>query len=264
MRRCLLFLVIMALLYTVGTQVVCRAAQFSDIRLDVSSLQGEHLNYRLYWGFIPAATASLTVTKSGDNCLKFDLYAQTLPVVRWIYPVRDVVTSVVTVPGPVPVHYHKDSKEGWRARKIVDVVFKDGMCFYYRDGRLKKKLKLNGVVQDPLSAFFVFRMMNFKHSPVDIRMTDGKRIVTGKIYVLGKQIITTPAGTFKTIVIQPKLHGLKGVFEKSPHSKVLVWLTDDKWRIPVQMQSKVIVGHFIAKLVSAKLAPGERLCTVAK
>ncbi len=215
---------------------------------------GERLQYKIYWGFIHAADAELSVEQLATNKIKFYMWAKTAPVVRWIYPAKDVVCSTVKVPGPQPIHYHKDSKEGWHPRKIIDVIFKNKRCFYYKDKKLKNTLILNNIVQDPLSAFFVFRCLKFSHSPVHIMITDGKHIVQGEIYVLGRQIITTPAGKFKTILIEPRLHGLRGVFRKSPNAKILVWLTDDKWHIPVKMKSKVIVGHFVAELTSYHLS----------
>ncbi len=223
----------------------------------VEKFVGEQLQYKIYWGFIYAADAGLNVNKINKKMVKFCLWAKTAPVVKWIYPARDVVCSTVIIPGPKPIHYHKDSKEGWRSRKIIDVIFKNNKCFYYKNKKLKNILEIKNPVQDPLSAFFVFRCLDFSHSPVHIMMTDGKHIVQGEIYVLGKQTITTPAGKFKTILIEPKLYGLKGIFEKSPNAKILVWLTDDKWRIPVKMSSKVIVGHFCAELVSYKLKETE-------
>jgi len=218
---------------------------------------GEELHYKIYWGFIHAATAGLSVQKINNNKIKLYLWAKTAPVVKWIYPARDIVYSIVNIKGPKPLHYHKDSKEGWHPRRIIDVIFRDNKCFYYKNKKLKNILDIKQGVQDPLSAFFVFRCLDFSHSPIHIMMTDGRHIVDGEIYVLGRQIVTTPAGRFKTILIEPKLHGLRGVFRKSPDAKILVWLTDDKWHIPVKMQSKVIVGHFVAELVSAKFSNRE-------
>ncbi len=224
----------------------------------VEKFVGEKLHYKIYWGFIHAADAGLCVQQLNSNKIKLYLWAKTTPVVRWIYPARDIVYSIVEIPGPKPLHYHKDSKEGWYPQKAIDVIFKHNKCFYYKNKKLKNSLTLRGIIQDPLSAFFVFRCLDFSHSPVHIMMTDGKHIVNGEIYVLGRQIITTPAGEFRTILIEPKLHGLRGVFRKSPDARILVWLTDDKWHIPVKMRSKVIVGHFSAELTSYKLPPLEQ------
>jgi len=220
----------------------------------VEKFVGEKLQYKIYWSVIHAANAGLSVERLDHNKVRLKLWAKTAPVVKWIYPATDLVYSIVKVPGPIPIHYHKDSKEGWHPRTIIDVLFKNNKCIYYKDKKLKNVLMLKGDVQDPLSAFFVFRCLNFSHSPVHIMMTDGRHIVNGEIYVLGRQVVTTPAGKFKTILIEPRLHGLKGVFRKSPDAKILVWLTDDKWHIPVKMTSKVIVGHFTAELVSYSLS----------
>ena len=68
-------------------------------------------------------------------------------------------------------------------------------------------------------------------------------------WVLDRVVVKTPAGTFNTVRIEPKIEGVGGVFKKSPGARVLIWLTDDRWRRPVKLQSKVVVGHFTAELV---------------
>jgi len=50
--------------------------------------------------------------------------------------------------------------------------------------------------------------------------------------------------------VEPKMEGLTGVFQKSPKARILVWLTDDKRRLPVRLKSEVIVGAFTAQVTA--------------
>jgi hypothetical protein len=43
-----------------------------------------------------------------------------------------------------------------------------------------------------------------------------------------------------------------GVFQKSPGAKLQIWVTADEWRLPVKIESKVVVGSFSAELDSVE------------
>ena len=64
----------------------------------------------------------------------------------------------------------------------------------------------------------------------------------------GREEVRVPAGTFRTIRIEPHIEKIGGVFAKSPGARLFIWVTDDAWRRPVKMESEVAVGSFIAEL----------------
>ena len=59
------------------------------------------------------------------------------------------------------------------------------------------------------------------------------------IKVLRRETITVPAGTFKTVVLQPTFQ-TKGIFSKNGQAEV--WISDDQHKIMVQMKSKLSFG----------------------
>src|SRR6188508_2888985 len=59
------------------------------------------------------------------------------------------------------------------------------------------------------------------------------------IKVLRRETITVPAGTFKTVVLQPTFQS-KGIFSKNGQAEV--WISDDAHKIMVQMKSKLSFG----------------------
>ena len=67
--------------------------------------------------------------------------------------------------------------------------------------------------------------------------------------VLGREVVETPAGKFKCVVIEPKLKA-GGIFKNK--GRLVIWLTDDERRMPVLMKSKVAIGSISATLVEAK------------
>ena len=73
------------------------------------------------------------------------------------------------------------------------------------------------------------------------------KVRTGKV-----EKIWVPAGTYKAIGTVPEMKDLSGVFKKSPDGVLRIWYSADSLKIPVKISSKVIVGSFNARLVSAE------------
>jgi hypothetical protein len=53
-------------------------------------------------------------------------------------------------------------------------------------------------------------------------------------------------------LVEPDLKHVGGVFKKSKNAKLRIWVTADARRIPVKIESEVIVGSFVGELVSAE------------
>lgn len=215
------------------------------------SLIGEKLSFDVRWGIIPAATASLEVAAEGEGSLKFKAKARTLKYIDSIYPLRNDLESIVTLPDLQVQSYGENSREGRSKQRETRVNFdvSAGVADYFKDGKKNKTLKIPPEVQDPLSCLYAYRAIALPNdAEVQLTISDGKKVVKGTVVVLRRETVETPAGTFKTVVVEPRVEGIGGIFRKSPGARVLVWLTDDEWRTPVKLKSKVVVGHFTAEL----------------
>ncbi|MEP6781978.1 MAG: DUF3108 domain-containing protein [Gemmatimonadaceae bacterium] len=71
-----------------------------------------------------------------------------------------------------------------------------------------------------------------------------------KIFVARRETVKTPAGTFKTIVLQPKIKAA-GIFGEK--SKAEVYITDDSTRMMVKLTSDLTVGSINLFLTKYKL-----------
>lgn len=217
----------------------------------LSSLAGERLEFKVRWGVLPAAKASLEVLDAGNGRLRLKARARTRAYIDAVFPVRDRIESIVLLPGPRVLRFQRDTREGWGDSRHVDVIFDPelGTAKYFRDGEHRKTLLVPPGIQDPLSVFYAYRTLDL---PADedayLDITDGKKIVTGVVKILGRERVKTPAGSFATVIVEPMIEGIGGVFKKSPGARILIWLTDDAWRRPVKLQSEVIVGAFTAEL----------------
>ncbi|MBE0617157.1 MAG: DUF3108 domain-containing protein [Proteobacteria bacterium] len=218
----------------------------------LASLQGETLEFSVRWGPLPAATASLAVLPAGDGVVKFRASARTLAYIDTVYPVRDQIESTVRLLGPAVLRYRKIAKDGWGKSREDEIRFDDtlGLARAFRNGNPRKTLLVPPGVQDPLSCFYAYRALDLPGDEVArLDITDGSRLVTGTVAVLKRETVQTPAGTFRTVLVEPRIEGIGGVFRKSPNARILIWLTDDGWRRPVKLQSEVAVGSFTAELI---------------
>jgi len=57
--------------------------------------------------------------------------------------------------------------------------------------------------------------------------------------------------TYDTFLVEHDLKDIGGVFEKSKNAKLKIWVIADTHRIPIKIKSKVILGSFVAELISA-------------
>ena len=104
-------------------------------------------------------------------------------------------------------------------------------------------------VHDIFSAFFFARTVDYE------TMGAGDSILLFNYYrdkyyelmirVLGRQELEVEAGTFRTIVVEPIVKE-GGLFKSE--GRIVIWLTDDEVKIPVRVNTKVVIGSIDSEL----------------
>ncbi len=218
---------------------------------------GEHLVFELKWAFIPAGEAELKVLPikeiNGSPAYHFVMTARSNSFVDNFYKVRDRIDAFVDLNMNGSVLYIKKQREG-HTKRDVEVTFdqENLTAVYKRKGKKKEEIKIAPGTFDPLSVFFYSRTIDIsKGMQIRKAVSDGKRIVIGKANVVKQEKIKVPAGEFDTYLLEPELENIGGVFEKSKDAKIQIWVTADKHRIPVKIESSVSVGRFKGELISA-------------
>ncbi|MBM3919225.1 MAG: DUF3108 domain-containing protein [Sphingomonadales bacterium] len=205
---------------------------------------GEYLRYRLHYGFVDAGVGELKVMEEpvvmqGQPCYHIVATGTTTRSFDWIYRVRDRYESYVTLGGMVPLLFKRDIYEGGFA-------YRDAYSFDHNARRATSDGKQYVVpenVQDVVSAFYTARSLDFSQA------------VAGQIFELplfldhelhrfifrfkGRKTISTDAGTFRALVFMPVV--MKGrVF--SSQDDLVVYISDDANKIPLQIKAKILVG----------------------
>jgi len=229
---------------------------------------GEELSFKIRYGFIKAGTAKMKVFEKngedGKRLYHLQTTARSLKAFDWIYKVEDVVNSFVDYTYFYPVRFEKKLREGgYKADLFTDYVHDDSLAVvefirYHDDMKVRKRqkyeVKIPPYVQDILSSLYYVRTQELEvGQPVYITNHEKKKIYDMEVLVHRREIIEVEAGKFMCIVVEPVVRG-EGLFKKE--GSLQVWLTDDDRKIPVQMQSEIVVGHITSELVEIRGVDG--------
>jgi len=221
---------------------------------------GEKLTFKIRYGFIRAGTATMSVlseTELGRHPVyQIQTTARSASSFSWIYKVEDVVYSYIDKYGLFSWRFEKKLREGsYKFDLIANYSPEDSLVTvenirYDDDMKVKKKekfeVKTPPFVRDVLAAFYFVRNMDLDvGKSVFMSNHDSKKIYNLEVKVYKREVLEVEAGTFRTLFIEPLLQG-EGIFKQKGRLKV--WLTDDEYKIPVQMTSEVIVGHITTEL----------------
>lgn len=218
---------------------------------------GEKLTFELKWSFLSVGEATLEIlpvrTINATPSYHFKLTAKTYPFIDLFYKIRDRIDAFADTDMTHSVFYKKAQLEGSTHRDIVvDFDWHKKVARYSNFGKDKIEIPLLNGAFDPLSAFYYVRTLDMAVGKVIERpVTDGKKSVVGRVRIVKRESIVIAKQKYDTFLIEPELKHVGGVFEKSKNAKIRVWVTADRWKIPVKLQSKVVVGSFTGTLQSA-------------
>lgn len=210
--------------------------------------RGETLHFSLSWLGMTGGQARMSVEPRQDGHIRIESIAESNSFFSRIYPVRDAIESLVTADTFSTVRFEKTLRERNRRKNELTVIDRQ------RQVALRKgtEIPVPHPVFDPLSTIYYLRTLE---------LTPGKKhyftlLADGKVYtlqadVLYRETIQTPAGSFKTVVVEPKMrHG--GIF-RDENNRMVIWFSDDERRIPVRIRSYLAVGNITASLQSSAL-----------
>ncbi|MGF1449853.1 MAG: DUF3108 domain-containing protein [Opitutales bacterium] len=215
----------------------------------------ERLFYDLKWEALKVGEALMTVEGpeeiNGVQCYHLTMQIRTDPVIDLVYKVRTRIEGWTTLNMERTLLYTKRQQEG-KTNRDVRVTFDwDGRTAHYTNWNRPHKpaLDLTSDVFDPISAVYFFRTLNLTPGQnYQVPLTDGKKWIDGSIDALRYESVEVPLGKFDTVLVEPEVGDAGGVFKKSPDAAVYIWMSRDRYNIPVKMASSVVVGDFSAEL----------------
>lgn len=215
---------------------------------------GEKVTYTVFYAvagiYVNAGTATFTNTlETLNNKPVYHIVGEgnTNSSYDWIYKVRDKYESYIDTATMQPLKFVRNVNEGGY-KKYQNVTFnKTANTAVTNDG----VFKVPACVQDVVSSVFYARNVDFSKLKVNDRIAFSmfldNEIHEMYIRYLGKEVVKTKYGKFNTIKFKPLL--IKGtIFDGG--EKMVVWVTDDANRIPVRIESPIIVGKVKIDMMS--------------
>lgn len=212
---------------------------------------GERFVYNVRYGPIHAGTAMMEVAEAvnynGHKTFRIKSFAKSSKFFSPFFKVDDRVESIMDFYGLFSHHFEKHLKEGsYRADRFVDFDQKNRLAYEGAD-----TIPVPEFVLDALASLYYIRTLDLKvGNSVFINNYSDKKNYALEVKVLKKEEVKVPAGRFFCVVVEPILQA-SGIFKHE--GKLKVWLTDDKYKIPVKMKSKVAVGSITTELKSYTL-----------
>ena len=207
---------------------------------------GEEVVFHVYYAvagiYVNAGTAVFTSTletMNGKPVYHVVGDGKTNSSYEWIYKVRDKYESYIDTATLQPLKFIRNVNEGGY-KKYENVTFnRAANTAVTNDG----VYKVPDCVQDVLSAVYYARNIDFTKYKVDDKipfiMFLDNEVTDMYIRYLGKETVKTKYGKFNAIKFKPLL--IKGtIFEGG--EKMVVWVSDDANRIPLRIESAIVVG----------------------
>lgn len=213
---------------------------------------GEKLTFRIHYGFVDAGEAVLEVKDSpysfdGRKAYHIVGTGRSLGAFNWVFKVRDRYETYMDKEGLFPYRFIRDISEGGYT-KHQDYTFspKKRAVRTHRE----REYATPEFVQDMVSSFFYARTLDYSNAkPGDIFTIT--TFVDNEIYPLkikykGTEEVKMREGKFRCMRFVPVVQ--EGRIFKTEED-MSVWITDDKNKIPILVQSKILVGSIKMEMV---------------
>ena len=205
---------------------------------------GERLRYAMTILGVGAGEVVLWAAddqSEGRPAYRLEMTIATNDAFSRLFLVRDRLTSWVDPQTLSSLCFHKHTVEGGREREET-IAFDLDRRFARRGDKV---IPLALPAFDTLSSVFLLRTLELGGPRTVSIPVVSKDAFTLTVVIRGRETVVTPAGTFATIRVEPKSPGENLV---GKGKNLILWLTDDERRLPVQIKSRLAVGTLIGKL----------------
>ena len=211
--------------------------------------EGEKLTFDLNYGFVTAGIAVMEIPRikriSGREAYHIVFEVNSVPSFDMFYKVRDRYETYLDIEGLFPWRFEQHIREGGYTRDF-------SAFFDQRKGKAKTsegEYEIPLYVNDIVSAFYYARTFDYSDMEVDdlvhLQNFYKDRVYDLDVKFLGKETIEVPAGKFDCIIVEPLVKE-GGLFKHE--GNIIVWLTDDEFKLPVKVRTKIVIGYVEAKL----------------
>ena len=227
--------------------------------------RGEKLTYKAYYdailtGEVVAGSCVFEIKEEDKKINNRSTYhieaiGKTKGAFNWFFKVIDRYETYLDVFSLAPWLFIRRVDEGGYIIN-QDVTFnqhKNVAYFVDNKNSRSSSVPTPAFVQDLLSAIYYCRTFDVENMDANeefkIKFLLDDTVYSTRVVFLGRETINTSVGKVKCIKIKPQV--LTGNVFKDPYPVVL-WVSDDKNKIPILAESEILVGKVKMELIDYK------------
>lgn len=249
MKYNLLFILLLAFTNNIFAQTSFRKIENQAFK------RGEKLKYRIHYGFIDAAIATIEITDEKKQFANRNTYhvvgiGQSKGSFDFFFKIRDRYETYIDEEAILPWFF---------GRRVDEGGYKISQDYIFLHQQNKVNVGNNKYIdvwqhtQDMLSGFYLARTMDLSNAKLNQLFTV-PTIVDGEMYNLqikfkGKETIKCDWGKIRCLKFVPVLQ--KGRIFKHEED-MIVWLSDDKNHIPIRAKADILFGSLKMDLIDFK------------
>jgi hypothetical protein len=203
----------------------------------------ENLQYTIEWRLIAAGKAHLSWSAAGANGYRTNLQLESAGLVSRFFKVNDEYTSALD-DGLCAHSSFLKTHEGNRQRETRITFDTARRKASYLERDVVKNTVLTSsetdippCVCDIVGGLYRMRTLNLEIGQTSqVPMSDGKKSAMVRVDSQRRETVKTPAGTYKTVRYEAYLFN-NVIYRRA--GRVYIWLTDDRRRLPVQIQVRL-------------------------
>ena len=218
---------------------------------DLLRAKREKLSYLITLYGIPVGNATLEAKNAGGE-LRITATAHSNDVISTLYPVDNWAETRVMAGNYILTRIRQ--QEGtYRSDIGFTICLPQRNVFWIN--RLSKGVANYAIesndVMDVITGFYSLRTRDLAvGSTVVLHLFDSNEFAATSVHVVRRERVVLPGfRTMETLVIKPELQ-TEGLFRK--RGELLIWLTDDEFKVPVRLETTIALGKVTAELVSAE------------
>ncbi len=208
--------------------------------------------YAVEWRLWNAGNATMRMEPMANGERRIVGAGDSIGAVALLYHVHDHFEAFLDSRTFCSTHISKHIEEGLRrVESITRFDYARGKAVLNQTNLKSKDTKqvehdIPGCVSDVLSAVYYGGSLPLAAgASYQFPINDGGDTVNVDLQVEAREEIKTPAGTFRTVRVQP--HAVEGLLKKK--GQIWIWYTDDASHMPVQMRARLFWGTLTFRLV---------------
>lgn len=216
---------------------------------------GEHIEFRVHYGFINAAEAIVDVSpalyKVNDRpCYRVNVDARTTGAFDLVNRIRDTWRSYIDTSAILPQKFYTSLQEN-KYRKEENITFNHATNTVKAEERTGKDLyKVPDNVHDLISGYYFLRTVDFSRvsngQVIEVPAFYDDTVYNMKVRYRGKDVVKTKFGKLNVIKLNPVLPPGNALFKEE--ESIRIFVSDDVNKIPVKVEVDFWVGAMVMDL----------------